>query len=85
MKRLLAALLFAVAIAAPAISAAQVDEYDDSQSHPLQIVAYFMYPIGFAAKWLVAWPIHYMVAQPGLEEVFGHRPHGEYAIDDDQL
>jgi hypothetical protein len=85
MKQLLAALLLAVAIATPAISAAQVDAYDDSQSHPLQIVAYFVYPFGFAAKWLVAWPIHYIVAQPGLEDVFGHRPHGEFALDEDQL
>jgi len=54
---------------------AYFDDYDDSQSHPLQIAAYAVYPIGYTLEWLVARPIHALVSQPELEPIFGHRPH----------
>lgn len=60
--------------AAPALGA--VDEYDDSQAHPLRVVAYLVHPVGYALEWVVFRPFHWMVAQDGLDEVFGHRPHG---------
>ena len=75
MKRLLAVLLVVVALAAPGIAPAATCEYDDSQSHPLRIAAYLVYPVGLLVQSLVAWPIHYVVSQPTLEPVFGHRPH----------
>lgn len=52
------------------------DEYDDSQSHPLRIVAYLAHPVAWLVEWTVFRPFHYLVsgAEP-LEEFFGHRPH----------
>ena len=57
-------------------SLAYYDEYDDSQSHPLRLVAYALHPVGFALEWLIVRPIHALVSQPELEPVFGHTPHG---------
>jgi hypothetical protein len=51
------------------------DAYDDSQSHPLRLVAYAVHPAGFALEWLVMRPIHFVVSSPGLERIFGHGPH----------
>ena len=47
----------------------------DSQSHPLQLAAYALHPVGFALEWLVMRPIHFVVSQPKLDPVFGHVPH----------
>lgn len=57
-------------------SVAYYDPYDDSQSHPLRLVAYALHPVGFALEWLILRPIHALVSQPELEPVFGHTPHG---------
>ena len=52
------------------------DEYDDSQSHPLRVVAYVTHPVGVAIEWLVAWPFHFLVsASKPQEYLFGHKPH----------
>jgi hypothetical protein len=51
------------------------DAYDDTQSHPLRLIAYAVHPAGFALEWLVTRPIHFLVATPGLDRVFGHTPH----------
>ncbi len=78
MKRLLAIGVLSLVLmwtAGPA--AAVLDDYDDTQSHPLRIAAYLVYPIGFTAEWLFFRPFHYLVSRPGLEAVFGHRPHEE--------
>ena len=57
------------AIAAP-------DEYDDSQSNPLRIAAYLMYPVGWLAEWTVFRPFHFLVSATEPQEAFfGHRPH----------
>ena len=50
------------------------DSYDDSQSHPLQIVAYIINPAGYTLEWLVARPIHALVSQPELQPIFGYKP-----------
>jgi hypothetical protein len=69
----------AVTILATASSArAQADAYDDSQSHPLRIAAYLLHPIGYTLEWLVTRPFHELVAQPDLEPLTGHEPHGYY-------
>ena len=83
MKRLIVAALLAVALAAPGLAPADTCDYDESQSHPLRIAAYFLYPVGVATKWLVAWPIHYVVSRPSLETVFGHTEH-DYAFDEEE-
>jgi len=58
----------------PAIAAP--DEYDDSQSHPLRVVAYFAYPVGLLLEWAVFRPIHLLASGTKAQEyVFGHTPH----------
>ncbi len=80
MKRLIAAGLLAVVLALSAGPAAAVpDAYDDSQSHPLMVAAYLVYPVGYTAEWLIFRPFHYLVSRPGLERLFGHHPHYEIA------
>lgn len=54
---------------------AYYDEYDDSEAHPLRLVAYALHPVGYTLEWLVLRPIHAIVSQPQLEPVFGHYPH----------
>lgn len=56
------------------------DDYDDTQSHPLRVIAYLAHPVGFAAEWLIFRPFHYVVSRPYLEPVFGHRRHGEIRV-----
>ena len=78
MKRLIAAGLLAMVLALSAGPALAVpDEYDDSQSYPLRVAAYLVYPIGFTAEWLIFRPFHYVVSRPYFETVFGHRSHEE--------
>jgi len=72
-------IIVAVALASSlnikAASAAS-DEYDDSQSNPLRIAAYLMYPIGWLAEWTVFRPFHFLVSATEPQEAFfGHRPH----------
>ena len=54
------------------------DEYDDSQSHPLRIIAYIIHPVGYTLEWLVTRPFHELVAQPDLEPISGHDAHAYY-------
>jgi OOP family OmpA-OmpF porin len=78
MKRYRVALLilsvsFALA-AKPAFAAP--DAYDDSQSHPLRIVAYLLHPTAFIVEWTVFRPFHFLVsATEPQEALFGHTPH----------
>jgi outer membrane protein OmpA-like peptidoglycan-associated protein len=52
------------------------DEYDDSQSHPLRVVAYLLHPVGWLTEWIVYRPFHFLVsATPPQEAFFGHHPH----------
>ena len=74
MKQLLMALVVAVLVAVPATGRAH-DAYDDSQSHPLRLIAYAVNPIGYGIEWLVMRPIHFLVSQPNLEKISGHTPH----------
>jgi hypothetical protein len=62
-----------------------VDRYDDSQSHPLRVVAYFVHPVGYALEWMIFRPLHWVVAQPNLEAIFGHEYHEGYVVEDDSL
>jgi outer membrane protein OmpA-like peptidoglycan-associated protein len=57
-------------------SFAAADEYDDSQSHPLRVAAYLVYPVAFLVEWTVFRPFHWLVsATEPQEAVFGHTPH----------
>ena len=52
------------------------DEYDDSQSHPLRVLAYAVYPAALVAEWLIFRPIHFLVSDSKPREyVYGHKPH----------
>ncbi len=58
---------------------ALADEYDESQSHPLRLFAYFLHPFGLAMEWTVTRPFHALVSgTKELEYVFGHTPHRSY-------
>lgn len=52
------------------------DAYDDSQSHPLRILAYAVHPVGWLAEWTIFRPFHFLVSATRPQEAFfGHRPH----------
>jgi hypothetical protein len=51
------------------------DDYDDSQSHPLRVAAYFINPVGYGLEWLIFRPMHWVVSRPSLINVFGHDCH----------
>lgn len=52
------------------------DAYDDSQSHPLRVVAYLVNPAALLVEWTVFRPLHLLFSgTPELEYVFGHNPH----------
>jgi hypothetical protein len=74
----LALLVSVVGSAAPVRAGG--DAYDETQDHPLRIAAYLVHPIGFAFEWVFLRPLHWVVSQPGLDRVFGHRPHGENRV-----
>lgn len=68
----LAVLLGLFMLARPALAH---DAYDDSQSNPLRIAAYIAHPVGWALEWMIARPFHFLVSEPGAEQVFGHEAH----------
>ena len=81
MKRLIAAGFIAMVLAFSAGPAAAVpDDYEDSESHPMKVAYYLIYPVGFTAEWLIFRPFHYLVSRPYLDEFFGHHPHGEAGV-----
>jgi hypothetical protein len=51
------------------------DAYDDSESNPLRILAYGVYPVGYVLEHAIFRPIHFLVSNPQLEPMFGHGPH----------
>ncbi len=75
MKKLIGTVVAAVWLVGMPVGARAHDAYDDSESHPLRLVAYAVYPIGFTLEWLVMRPLHFMVSHPQAEPVFGHVPH----------
>jgi outer membrane protein OmpA-like peptidoglycan-associated protein len=51
-------------------------EYDDSQSHPLRMLAYLGYPFGLLAEWTIERPLHRLASRtPTQQYIFGHKPH----------
>lgn len=72
-----AAIILALSLAfGPKASFAEPDEYDDSQSHPLRVFAYLVYPAAFLLEWTVYRPFHFLVsATEPQEKLFGHTPH----------
>lgn len=76
-KRTVQAVTLALSIGfAAQLGFAAPDEYDDSQSHPLRILAYAWHPVGWLAEWTLFRPFHFLVSATRPQEVFfGHNPH----------
>jgi hypothetical protein len=72
-----AALLSLLLVCTAGTANAIPDDYDDSQSNPLRVAAYLIYPAGFTLEWLIFRPFHLLVSQPYADRFFGHRPHEE--------
>jgi len=52
------------------------DEYDESQSHPLRLMAYLAHPVGVLLEWITIRPFHALVSgTKELEYIYGHKPH----------
>jgi hypothetical protein len=49
-------------------SLAEWDEYDDSQSHPLRVAAYLVYPVAFLTEWIIFRPFHFLVSATEPQE-----------------
>ncbi len=75
MKQLIGTLAVVVWLAGMPVRASAHDAYDDSESHPLRLVAYAVHPVGFTVEWLVMRPLHFLVSSPQLERITGHVPH----------
>lgn len=57
-------------------SMAAPDAYDESQSHPLRILAYAWHPVGWIAEWTLFRPFHWIVSATRPQEAFfGHNSH----------
>ena len=69
------ALVAALAIAAAAMLAvpAAAHRQDRTHDHPMRLVAYALHPIGVAAEFVIIRPVHWVVSQPNLDVVFGHK------------
>lgn len=75
-SRSLASVFILVLVLQPQRLWAEWDDYDDSQSNPLRIAAYLLYPVGFLAEWTLFRPFHFLVSATEPQEAFfGHRPH----------
>ena len=75
MRSLIVALGVVVGLAgAPGMARAH-DAYDDSQAHPLRVLAYMVHPVGYGIEWVFTRPLHFLVSSPQMERVFGHTPH----------
>jgi hypothetical protein len=66
----------AFALAVPLLlqaSAVRADEYDPKRAgHPLRILAYALYPVGYALDHLLMRPAHWVVMHEPFRSVFGH-------------
>ena len=82
MRRVAIIFCAALFVVLPTISHAQYNdtdlqtprEYHDEDSQPLAIIADLFYPIGYAAEWLVARPMHYIATESPAAPIF--RPVG---------
>ena len=74
MRRLVLGLTLVVGLVVASDARAH-DAYDDSQAHPLRLIAYLLHPAGFALEWGITRPFHMLVSTPGVDKVFGHTPH----------
>jgi hypothetical protein len=74
-KRFLLGLGLAALLVGGATPARAHDAYDDSESHPLRLIAYAVHPAGWLVEWVAMRPLHFLVSHPQLERISGHVPH----------
>jgi len=74
-KKLLSSLALVAVVMGGAATARAHDAYDDSESHPLRLIAYVVHPVGWLTEWMVTRPIHFIASNPQLERISGHVPH----------
>jgi hypothetical protein len=82
MRRAAIVLFAAFFVALPVLSQAQYNdtdqqnpkEYTDDDSNPLALFADVLYPVGFAAEWLVARPAHWIATDSPASPLY--RPVG---------
>jgi hypothetical protein len=83
MRRAVIILFAASFVALPALCHAQYNdndrqnpkEYTDEDSQPVAIIADALYPIGFAAEWMIARPLHWVATDSPVAPAY--RPIGE--------
>ncbi len=82
MKKLCLAALVAATLVMPTTGRAHQYDPDDTD-HPLRVLAYATYPIGFLADRLIMRPIHCIVSlNKTTNLVFGHDSRGRYCCDE---
>ena len=61
-----------IAVAAPSMA----NRYQRSQNdNPFRLIGYAAHAVGMVAEYAVMRPIHWVVSQPHLDVVFGHKVH----------
>ena len=75
MRKIILGLALSALLLGRAVPARAHDAYDDSESHPLRLVAYAIHPLGWFIEWTAMRPIHFLVSHPQLERITGHVPH----------
>ena len=75
MTRLLVAVALAATLLGAPSAARAHSAYDESESNPLRLAAYGLYPVGVVLEWVAMRPLHFLVSNPQLERIFGHVPH----------
>ncbi|MCC6546240.1 hypothetical protein IT570_03640 [Candidatus Sumerlaeota bacterium] len=71
-KKLVVAFALAAVLAATATSNA--DRYTRAHGdNPMRILGYVLNPVGLALEYVVMRPIHWVVSQPDMDIVFGHK------------
>jgi hypothetical protein len=73
-RPLLTAFALIAALALPGRQAQAHDAYSDAESNPLKIASYPVAAAGFVLEWLVTRPVHFVVSQPTLQNVFSYEP-----------
>jgi len=68
----LAGLLVAGGVAIPRASWADKQHDPSEAGHPLRIVAYVLYPVGYIIDQVIFRPAHWFVSRPAVAPFFGH-------------
>lgn len=67
-----AAFLVTVAVTWPQVGLADRQHDPSEAGHPLRIVGYVLYPVGYILDQVIFRPAHWFVSRPALAPFFGH-------------